>query len=366
MIPGRSLASNTAGCSPAPVATTIWPRADRGAACPGARDEAALVDADRASPAARCSMRDSAATRSASRVAASVPLARDPVVAGDRPPPMPEMAAEPVASSTRTRSLRRRGLERREAARRATADDDDIGMEVRGAGCSSGRDRVDPAQACRVSEHPLVQRPEEPRPDERLVVEADRQEPIERSVSAMRSRRSEGQAFCDRTRMPSATGVDAGPDVGAPIDLDQAVGAAAAAHSSPRGRWYLKLRDRTSTPLGRERGADRVAVQRRRRPAVEGERMRAAAGRRRGWRPTGRRVRALSHRRGPGSACPPTRAPAPVVEPRRQAVTPRRLARPCRPEDAVVAGVALRLEPAAAAGTMEPPRPLHPGGFDRR
>ena len=47
---------------------------------------------------ARCSMRDSAATRSASRVAASIPLAAAiRVVAGDRPRAMPQMPAQPVA-----------------------------------------------------------------------------------------------------------------------------------------------------------------------------------------------------------------------------------------------------------------------------
>ncbi len=75
---------------------------------------------------------------------------------------MPEMPAQPVAVVDEHDPLpERRGLERREAARRPTADDDDVGVEVALPGVElRARPDVHPTQACRVSEHPLVQRPE--------------------------------------------------------------------------------------------------------------------------------------------------------------------------------------------------------------
>ena len=187
---------------------------------------------------------------------------------------------------------------------------------------------VHPAQARRVPEDPLVERPQGARPDERLVVEADGQQPVEAVGQREQVRRIDGHAFCGRTCMPSWAGVDARPDVGAGRRRRPgSSGSGRRQQRSPRGRWYLKLRDRTSTPsaASAEPTVSPSQPRRRRRPS---------------------NVKPESRPRPPSSA---GLAGAGATPSGRSAIDRLAAARP-PVRTAVVAGVALRLEPAPAAG----------------
>ena len=156
------------------------------------------------------------------------------------------------SSMSTTLAPGRRRFERREAAGRPAADHDHVGVEVAaalrgGPGWPFGSTLPRPA-ACRSTRSYSGHR--NARPDERLVVEADGQQAVEpvgerqQVDAAATARRSAAGPSCRRV-----TGRHAGPDVGLAVDVDQAVRAAAVGSTGcPRGRWYLKLCARTSTP----------------------------------------------------------------------------------------------------------------------
>ena len=62
------------------------------------------------------------------------------------------------------------------------------------------------------------------------------------------------------TCMPSLTGSVQARTPGQPSTSTRQFGHWPAQHISPRGRWYLKLRERTFCPDGVEGRADRVAL----------------------------------------------------------------------------------------------------------
>ena len=68
-------------------------------------------------------------------------------------------------------------------------------------------------------------------------------------VSAVRaSRSSDGHAFWAFTFMPPAMGVMQARTVGTPSTSTRQLGHAPPQQSSPRGRWYLKEREKMRTP----------------------------------------------------------------------------------------------------------------------
>ena len=68
------------------------------------------------------------------------------------------------------------------------------------------------------------------------------------SVARIASKDSEGLAFMCLTRMPGLTGSVQARTPGQPSTSTRQLGHCPAQQSSPRGRWYLKLRESTLRP----------------------------------------------------------------------------------------------------------------------
>ena len=102
----------------------------------------------------------------------------------------------------------------------------------------------------RVAQHLLVERPQPPRADEGLVVEARRGERARRRGRwrAWRRTRATGCAFMCSTRMPSRSGSVQARTPGAPSTCTRQLGHWPAQHMRPRRRWYLKLREKVRRP----------------------------------------------------------------------------------------------------------------------
>jgi hypothetical protein len=67
-------------------------------------------------------------------------------------------------------------------------------------------------------------------------------------MSEKASRSTDGQAFCGRTRIPARTGSTQARTLGTPSTFIKQLGHFPEKHSTPRGRWYLKLRLKMRTP----------------------------------------------------------------------------------------------------------------------
>ena len=130
-----------------------------------------------------------------------------------------------------------------------------------------------PAEAGGVAQDLLVQRPQPPRPDERLVVEARRGQAGRRTGRWRASGRSRatGSRSCASPHA-LADRLGAGPHPGPAVDVDEAVGALAGAAEQAAGAVVLEAA-REDLLAGRvQRRADRVALERLDRLAVEAER----------------------------------------------------------------------------------------------
>src|SRR5688500_17279990 len=64
------------------------------------------------------------------------------------------------------------------------------------------------------------------------------------SKTENRSKASDGQAFCDRTAIPARAWVAQMRTLGVPSTVQRQLGQRPAQQKRPRGRWYLKLRER--------------------------------------------------------------------------------------------------------------------------
>ncbi len=134
------------------------------------------------------------------------------------------------------------------------------------------------AEAGGAPEHFLPQRPQAPRPDEGLVVEAGRSQPATEEVGgAHRVEAQRGLCVHVAHLHPRAHRLRAGADAGPAIHLDQAVGALAGA-TEQAARPVVLEAAREHAPAGGVQGrANRVALERLDPLAVEAELDRAAA-----------------------------------------------------------------------------------------
>ena len=136
-----------------------------------------------------------------------------------------------------------------------------------------------PAEAGGVAQHLLVERPQPARPDEGLVVEAGRRQPAAEDVGGPHRRRSAatGRAFMCSTSIPSRTGSVQARTPGPAVDLDEAVRALAGAAEEAARAVVLEAAREHPLAGGVQGRADRVALERLDRLAVEAERDRPLA-----------------------------------------------------------------------------------------
>jgi hypothetical protein len=136
-------------------------------------------------------------------------------------------------------------------AREPAADDLHVGVTtaVLGAPLALVLRRAQLAQAGGVAQRLLVQRPQPPRADEGLVVEARRRE---RAADRVGDRHDvvleAGGGVEVLDAMPSSHRLGAGAHPGAPSTATRQFGHWPAQHSRPRRRWYLKLRENVRWP----------------------------------------------------------------------------------------------------------------------
>jgi hypothetical protein len=257
--PGRSLPANTSGCSIAPVAKRWWrariwcsvspcQTATRPSKCPsaGAQDSTSTpASSARAVSSRACSCPPSHSSRPPGSGPSSTSTTSAPRSAAAIAPANP---ATPPPTTSRSACRRRYSV-----------------LQVRSPWVSGSRPRP--------AEHPLVRRPEPPRPDERLVVEAGRRERATDRVGERHRVDLEPRARVEVLDLRSiAHGLGAGAYARRAVDRDQAVGAVARAAHQAAPAVVLEAAREGALAGGVERRADRVACERRHLPAVEGER----------------------------------------------------------------------------------------------
>src|SRR5262249_23866268 len=119
-----------------------------------------------------------------------------------------------------------------------------------------------PAEAGCIAEDLLVERPQPPRADEGLVVEARRGQLLAEQVGAPHQVEPQRGARVHVLDLhPGAHRLGAGADPGPAVDLDQAVGAMTGAAEQPAGAVVLEAAGDDPASRGVERGADRVALE---------------------------------------------------------------------------------------------------------
>ena len=158
--------------------------------------------------------------------------------------------------------------------RDAAADHENVGAAaaVLGAPLALGLAPTEPAEACRVAQHLLVQRPQPPRPDEGLVVEAGRGQTLAEDVGApheVEAQRWAGVHVLDLH--PLAHRLGAGPDAGPAVDLDEAVRALPRAAEQATGAVVLEAAREHAESAGVKGRANRVPLERLHRVAIEAE-----------------------------------------------------------------------------------------------
>ena len=164
--------------------------------------------------------------------------------------------------------------QRRRHPGHAAADHQHVGVTaaVLGAPLALRLAAAQPAEAGGVAQHLLVERPEAPRPDEGLVVEAGRGDPAAEDVGGPHRVKPQGWSGVHvRDLHPVAHRLGAGPDPGPAVDLDQAVRALPGAAEQAAGAVVLEAARDHPLPRGVKRGADRVALERLHGAAVEAE-----------------------------------------------------------------------------------------------
>jgi hypothetical protein len=149
---------------------------------------------------------------------------------------------------------------------------------VLGLAFALGLSTRQPSQSRRRAQHPLVERPQAPRPDERLVVEADRGERSADAVDCAHDVEVErGPGVLVLDHHPVAHGLATGAHAGESVCRHERVGALPAPAQLAPGTVVLE-RAREHVPARCEqRRRDRVADKGRHRLAVEGERDRPRA-----------------------------------------------------------------------------------------
>ena len=158
--------------------------------------------------------------------------------------------------------------------RDAAADDEDVGVTapVLGPPRSLSLSAREPAETGGVAQHPLVHGPQPTRADKGAVVEPGWGE---RSADSVNGRHRvvleprPGIHVLDPR--PLANGLRARPHPGGAVDGDQAVWALAGAAQEPAWAVVLEAPRERTPPRRVERRGDGVTLERRDRPAVEGE-----------------------------------------------------------------------------------------------
>ena len=158
------------------------------------------------------------------------------------------------SSTSSTRSPAAAAAARRREPGAPAADDEHVDAAVLGVVAPRPPAvLVDAAEAGEVAQHLLVHGPQPTRPDQRAVVEADRRERLADLVDD--ARRGRGRA--SRSRSAARP-----PPRRAPAPRRRGRWArrrpascnwhsCPSTHSSPRGRWYLKLREKTRCPAAK-------------------------------------------------------------------------------------------------------------------
>ncbi len=237
----------------------------RAGRCPrtsaAARSSRSPPRAGRRGPGAACCPARPGRSRRRSRARPPAPAPRPPPRGRGRPSPARRRRPRPRAARPRARGRRRPGPRPppapRPAAprtcRRRRRPHQHVGVaaSVLGAPLAIRLPARQHAETGGVAQDLLVQRPQAARPDEGLVVEAGRREPLAEDVGRphqVEAQRRRG-VHVGSTRMPARTGSVQARTPGQPSTSTRQFGHWPAQQRSPRGRWYLKLRESTRRPL---------------------------------------------------------------------------------------------------------------------